>query len=167
MATVRMVLSPEDALFLASAFPQYTKINGTNMPVSGLAFDATNSEACHWQFPILSYGSGNITATIYWYADTASANGVVFECQLRAVTANTDSQDIETDAYATATNASDTHLGTTGQRLHNFDVVVSNLDSVANLDLCTLRLARLPANASDTLTGDTIVVAVVLSYSDT
>jgi hypothetical protein len=166
MATVRTFLAPEGALPLASAFPQYTKINGTNMPVSGLAYDTTTAETMHWQFPILSYGSGNITATVYWYADTATSGGVVFESAIRAVTANTDTQDIETDAYATATNATQTHLGTTGQRLHSFDIVVSNLDAVANLDLVTFRLGRLPANASDTMTGDAIVVAVVLSYSD-
>jgi hypothetical protein len=167
MATVRREFAPEEALFLASAFPQYTKINGTNMPVSGLAYDATTSELAHWQFVIMSYGSGNITATIYWYADTASTNAVVWECALRAITANTDTQDVETDAYATATNATDTHLGTTGQRLHSQDVVISNLDSVANLDFCTVRVARLPANAGDTMAGDAILTALVLSYSDT
>lgn len=166
MGTVRMVLPPEEALFLASTFPQYLKINGTNMPVSGLAYDGTTSELAYWQFPILSYGSGNITATVYWYADTATSGGVVWECAIRALTADTDTQDIETDAFATATNATDTHLGTTGQRLHIQDVVISNLDSVANLDLVTLRLARLPANAADTMTGDAICVAVVLAYSD-
>ena len=42
-----------------------------------------------------------------------------------------------------------------------------SLDSVANLDLVTFRLSRLTANASDTMTGDAIVTAVILSYSDT
>lgn len=167
MATVRMVLAPEDALFLATAFPQYSKINGTNMPVSGLAFDGTTSELCHWQFPILSYGSGNLTLTVLWYADTATSGGVVWEGTIRALTPDADTQDIETDAYATATNVADTHLGTTGQRLHTCAITISNLDSVANLDLVTVRLARLPANASDTMTGDAIMVAGILSYSDT
>lgn len=166
MSTIRREFAPEGALMLASAFPQYAKPNGTNMPVSGLAFDGTNSELCHWQFVILSYGSGNLTATVYWYADTATSGGVVWECALRALTPDSDTQDIETDAYATATNVADTHLGTTGQRLHQAQVTISNLDSVAALDLCTLRLARLPANASDTMTGDAIVSSLVLSYSD-
>jgi hypothetical protein len=166
VATVRMAIAPEDALFLGAAFPQYTKINGTNMPVSGLAFDATTSELAHWQFPILSYGSGNLTLTIYWYADTASSGGVVWEATIRAVTPDADTQDVETDAYATATNVADTHLGTVGQRLHTCAVTISNLDALANLDLVTLRVARLPANASDTMTGDAILAAGILSYSD-
>lgn len=167
MATVRREFAPEEALFLGSAFPQYVKVNGTNMPVSGLAYDATTSEAAHWQFVIMSYGSGNLTATVYWYADTASSGGVVWECALRALTPDSDTQDIETDAYAAATTVADTHLGTVGQRLHQAQVTISNLDSVASLDLCTVRLARLPANASDTMAGDAVVVALVLSYSDT
>lgn len=167
MATIRQWLAPEEALFLASAFPQYDKINGTNMPVSGLKYDTTTSETAHWRIPMIAYGSGNLTLTVYWYADTASSGGVVFEAAISALTANADTQDIETDAYATATNASDTHLGTTGQRLHNFDITISNLDSVAANDLVSIKLTRLPANASDTMTGDCIVVGCILAYSDT
>lgn len=167
MATVRMFLDPANAYGLATAFPNFTKINGTNLPVAGLAYDASTQENGFWQFPILSYGSGNITATVYWYADTASSGGVVWGGSIRAVTPDSDTQDVETDALATETNVADTHLGTTGQRLHQAPITISNLDSVASLDLVTLRLSRLTANGSDTMTGDAIVVAVVLSYSDT
>ncbi len=167
MATVRMFLAPEDALYLGTAFPQYTKFNGTNMPVSGLAYDGgTFTENAHWQFPIIGYGSGNIVCTIWWYADTSSTGGVVWQAALRALTPDTDTQDIETDAYATAQQITDTHLGTTGQRLHTCALTITNLDSVANLDLCTLRITRLPTDAADTLAGDAIMVAAILSYSD-
>lgn len=167
MATVRLPLDPMMAQGLATSMPAYAKVNGTNMPVYGLAYDATNQENAYWQFPILAYGSGNITATVYWYADTASSGGVVWGGSLRALTPDADTQDIETDAFATETTATDTHLGTTGQRLHQAPITVSNLDSVAALDLCTFRLSRLTANGSDTMTGDAIVVSVILSYSDT
>lgn len=167
MATVRMFLSPASAVGLASAFPQYVKVNGTNLPVEGLAYDTTTQENGFWQFPILSYGSGNITATVLWYADTASSGGVVWGGSIRAVTPDTDSQDVETDALATETTVADTHLGTTGQRVHTCAITVSNLDSVAALDLVTFRLSRVTANGSDTMTGDAIVLAVILSYSDT
>lgn len=167
MATVRVPLDPKMADGLATNFPAYTKVNGTNLPVWGLAYDTTTQENAFWQFPIINYGSGNITATVYWYADTASSGGVVFGGSIRAVTPNTDSQDIETDALATETTVADTHLGTTGQRLHSCDITVSNLDSVANLDFVTFRLSRLTANGSDTMAGDAVVVSVILSYSDT
>lgn len=167
MATVKQVFVPGDAL-LPSSNPGAPVVNqGTNFPVDGLAFDASTQESAFFPFSAQSYGSGNITVTVEWYADTASSGGVVFGASLAAITPNTDSQDIETKAFATENTNSDTHLGTTGQRLHSMDITVSNLDSVAAGDSCVLRLRRAPADASDTMTGDAIVTRVILSYSDT
>lgn len=167
MAIVRQVLEPGEALLPASnpAAPVLTP--GTNFPVGGLAFDATTQETAYFRFSALSYGSGNLTLTVEWYADTASANGITFGASLAAITPNTDTQDIETKAFSTENTASDTHLGTTGQRLHSFDITVSNLDSLAALDDVTLRLRRVPADAGDTMTGDCIVTRVTVAYSDT
>jgi hypothetical protein len=167
MATVTVPLSPEEAQYLASAFPAYVKTNGTNFPVSGLAFDAAADEAAFWKFKAANYGSGNLTVDIYWYADTASTNDVIFDCQIAAITPNTDTQDVETDGLATANSVTDTHLGTTGQRLHQATITVSNLDSLAANDMVWLRLNRDANNASDTMAGDCIVVLVTISYSDT
>jgi len=167
MATVTHTLLPEEAQYLASAFPAFTKVNGTNFPVSGLAFDATSDEAAFWKFVASNYGSGNLTVSIFWYADTASSGDVIFDVQISAITPNSDSQDIETDALATANSVTDSHIGTTGQRLHQADVTVSNLDSLAAGDLVHLRLNRDANNGSDTMTGDAIVVAVTVAYSDT
>lgn len=166
MATVRQVLLPDAAQFAASAFPGLNRVYGTNFPVLSLAYDATTSELAYWRISPLNYGSGNLTATVEWYADTASSGGVVWEAAIAAITPNADTQDVETKAFATATNVADTHLGTTGQRLHSADVAISNLDSLAAGDALWLRIARLPANASDTMTGDALLIAVILSYSD-
>jgi hypothetical protein len=84
---------PEEAQFLATAFPAYVKNNGSNFPVSGLAFDAASDEAAFWKFVATSYGSGNLTVRIYWYADTASSGDVIWDVSISAITANTDSQD--------------------------------------------------------------------------
>lgn len=167
MATVYQQLMPEEASFLASAFPQFIKNNGTNYPVTGLAFDAASDEAAFWKFRATNYGSGNLTVDIEWYADTASSGDVIFDVQIAAITPNTDTQDIETDGLATVQSVTDTHLGTTGQRLHRATVTVTNLDSLAADDLVTLRLNRDANNASDTMTGDCIVTNVTVSYSDT
>jgi hypothetical protein len=167
MATVRHVFEAGDAEFPASNGPAPVLTQGTNFPVSGLAFDATTQETCYFKFPAISYGSGNVTVTVDWYADTASANGIVFGASIACITQNTDTQDIETDAFATENTNSDTHLGTTGQRLHTFDITVSNLDSITAGDAVYLRLRRVPADGSDTMTGDAIVTRVTVSYSDT
>lgn len=169
MATVRHQFLPEEAQFLATNFPQYVKNNGTNFPVSGLSYDATTDEAAFFKCVADNYGSGNLTLDIYWYADTASSANVVWEAQLSAITADTDTQDIETDGLATLNFVQDTHLGTTGQRVHKASITISNLDSIASGDVVHLRLAR-DANgtsATDDMAGDAIVILIELSYSDT
>lgn len=169
MATVYQYLVPEMGRPQTSAFPQFKIANGTNAPIAGLYFDATTSESIFFQWKARNFGASatTVTVTIEWYADTASANAVVWSCQMFAITLNTDTQDMETKAFATATNVTDTHLGTTGQRGHTIDCVMTNLDSVTDGDFCMLRLSRLPADGADTMTGDAIVVGVEISYSDT
>jgi hypothetical protein len=169
MATVRIQLDPGSAQFKTTAFPAMVLNQGTNFPVLGLAFDATTDEAAFFFFRADNYGSGSLTLEIDWYADTASTANVVWEAQLACITTDTDTQDIETKAFAALNFVQDTHLGTTGQRLHRAVITISNLDSIAAGDWCVLRLAR-DANstsATDDMAGDAIVVGAELSYSDT
>lgn len=167
MATVYLEFLPESAMFLATAFPAYKRNLGTNFPVPALAYDASTDEAAFWHFNAINYGSGNLTLDIYWYADTASTGDVIWDANISAITANTDTQDIETDSLATVNSVTDSHLGTTGQRLHTCAITISNLDSLAARDHVTLRINRDANNASDTMTGDAFLVSAVLSYSDT
>lgn len=168
MATIRMQLAPEEALFKATGFPQYKIIQGTAFPVGGLFFDASAVETAFWRFILQSYGSGNITCNIYWYADTASTGGVAWRAYLAAITPDTDSQDVETDALASANQGNDTHLGTTGQRIHKAEITISNLDSAAGGDLVFLAIDRYATDATnDTMTGDAAIVGIELTYSDT
>lgn len=167
MATVYVPLDIGSALFPTSNPGAPVLTQGTNFPVDGIAFDATTQETCFWKFKARSYGSGNLTLTLVWYADTASANGIVFGGAIAVITPDTDTQDVETKAFATETTNSDTHLGTTGQRLHTMTITLSNLDSLAANDEVWLRLRRVPADGSDTMTGDAIVVDAEISYSDT
>lgn len=166
MATVKRELHPEEAQFRAGSFPQYQRIVGSFFPLSVLSFDASTSEGATWKLAALNYGSGNLTLTVYWYADTATSGGVVWQTSIAAVTANTDTGDVQTKALASVNTAADTHLGTTGQRLHSVDVTITNLDSLAANDVVWLMLERLPGDASDTMTGDAHFVMGVLAYSD-
>lgn len=166
MSTVTQQFDPASAQFLSSSFPALVK-NGTNFPVLGLAFDASSAEAAFFAFRAVSYGSGNVTVTVDWYADTASSGDVVWGAQLAAITPDTDTQDMETKALATANTVTDSHLGTTGQRLHRASITVSNLDSIAANDDVWLRLYRDAANGSDTMAADAIVADIAVSYSDT
>lgn len=167
MATIYQIFDPFSAATLASAYATPVKVNGTNYPVTGAAFDAAADESAFFKFRAVRYGSGNLTVDIDWYADTASSGDVVFGAAIAAITPNTDTQDIETDALATENTVTDSHIGTTGQREHRATITVSNLDSLAADDFVTLRIRRIGSSGSDTLTGDAIVTLVGVSYSDT
>lgn len=168
MATVYLELSPEESQFLASSFPQYVKNNGTNFPVSGLAYDGAADEAAFWSFIATNYGSGDLTLEIFWYADSTTSGDVIWDAQIAAITPNSDTQDVETDSLATVQSVTDSHLGTTAQRLHSCSITISNLDSLASGDQVWLRLNRDANNASDTLNSvDAIVTKLRLSWSDT
>lgn len=170
MGTIRLHFDPDVAMFRsATAFPQFVKAEGSSAPVTGLAYDATAEEAAFFRFRTINYGSGAITVNVGWYADSASSGGVTWGVSLGAITANTDTQDVEADGFATEVTFSDTHLGTTGQRAHDVIGSISgaSLDSLAADDWVVLKLARKPSDGGDTMTGDAIVTQLDLSYSDT
>ncbi len=167
MGTVYQGLSPEAARYLSSTFPMYKNIAGSNFPSTGLFYDASADEAAFWKLVATNYGSGNLTVDLWWYADTASSGDTVWGCALAAITANADTQDVETDGLATENTATDSHLGTTGQRLHLITVTVSNLDSLAADDMVWLRIRRIGSSGSDTMSADAALVYARVSYSDT
>jgi hypothetical protein len=166
MATIRQHFEADDFEFRSTAFPQRVKVDGTSIPQVGLAFDASTVESAYRRTRAINYGSGNLTFTIGWYADTATAGDVVWGVSIAAVTPNADTQDVETKALATANTFTDGHLGTTGQRGHDAIVPVSNLDSLAADDWLNVRVYRDASNAADTMSGDAILTMVDLAYSD-
>lgn len=167
MATVYQQFDPAAAMFRSTAFPAIVQANGTNYPVRGLAFDAATEEAAFVTFRAVLYGSGNLTVWFDWYADTASTGDCIWGAAIAAITPTADTQDIETDALATAATTTTTHAGTTGQRLHRTTVTVSALDSLAANDYVTVRFYRDADAAGDTMAGDAVVVGLTVSYSDT
>ena len=167
MATIKHTLLPEEAQFIATVHPAYVKTNGSAFPVSGLAFDAATDEFAFWKFIAQNYGSGNLTVNVLWYADTATSGDVIFDAAIAVITPDTDSQDVETKTFATLNTVTDTQLGTTAQRVQRATITISNLDSLAADDAVWFRLSRDANAAGDTMTGDAIVVAVEVTYSDT
>lgn len=167
MATASQTLEPEAAEFLSTTFPQLVR-NGTNIPVSALAFDGAGSldEAAFWKIDLAQFGSGNFTLDFYWYADSGTSGDVKWEAAFAAITADTDTQDVETKSLATAQTVVDSHLGTTAQRLHKCSITLSNTDSVAQADAGFLRVRRLGSDAADTLNSiDALLERVVVSFT--
>lgn len=169
MATVKHQFKPGEAIPLATAFPQYIKEDGNSFPVEGLSYDATTDEAAFWNFKASNYGSGNLTLVIRWKSATATSGDVVWEAQIAAVTPDTDAAALLVKALATLNYVADTQLGTTAGREQTCTITISNLDSLAADDEVWLRLARDAngTNATDNMTGDAIVTALEIQYSDT
>lgn len=167
MATVTQTFTPFDAIPASSNYATLDVVGGSNFPVAALDFDAATEETVFFVFQAINYGSGNLTLSVQWYSDSSSSGDVIFGAALAAITPNTDSQDIETKSFATAQTATDSHLGTTGQRLHTVDITISNLDSLAAGDWCVLKFYRDADDGSDTMSGDASVVGLKLAYSDT
>lgn len=167
MATVTQVFEARNGEPRSTAFAPLVKANGTEIPVTGLAFDAAADLAVFFRLRAARYGSGNVTVAIDWYADTATTGDVVWGAQLAAITADADTQDIETDSLATAATVTDSHLGTTGQRLHRASITITSLDSLAADDDVAIRVFRDADNAADTMAGNAIATRVTVSYSDT
>jgi hypothetical protein len=149
-------------------YAQFKSVSGTNFPVESLAFDAALDEAVFFTFPAVDYqATGNLTARLRWYADTASTGVVTWEAALAAITPDIDTQDIETKAFATAQTFDDTHLGTGAQRLHECTITISNLDSLIAEDWCVLRIRRLGSTSgTDTMAGDALLTEIGVDYSD-
>lgn len=167
MATIYHEFNPQDGVPPTSSYPSFDVIAGTNFPVPCLEFDAAADESVFFLFRATSYGSGNLTLSIDWYADTGSSGDVIWGAQLACITQNSDTQDIETKAFGSANTATDTHLGTTNQRLHTVDITISNTDSITAGDWCVLKIYRDADAAGDTMSGDASLVKALLSYSDT
>jgi anaerobic selenocysteine-containing dehydrogenase len=149
---------------------QHTVVDGTNFPVESMAYDGgSTNESAYVKFMASNYGSGNVTVDVVWYTNSAQTSGnVVWGAALAAITPDTDSQDVETKAFATANTVQDSHLGTTAQRVHRASITVSNLDSIAANDYVCLWLYRNASDTSnDTLAADANVLMVEVTYSDT
>jgi hypothetical protein len=156
---------PGAAEFLATLGAQYLKQNGTSFPVSVLAYDAAIDEEAYWKLSGMFYGSGNLTVTIYWLADTATSGDVVWEGALAAYTPDTDSSNLLTKALDTPQTVTDTQLGTTARRLQTAILTLSNTDGLASGDGAWMRIRRLGSNGSDTMTGDAWLERVEVTYS--
>lgn len=167
-----LLLTPQAAYFSLDSTnnppPNLVVNDSTNFPVIGLAFNGATDEFAYWRFRANDYTSGNLTLTIAWYADSTTSGDVIWGARIAAITPNTDTQDVETDTLATASTVTDSHLGTTAQRLHTADITISNLDSLAADDDVVLELYRDANAAGDTLNNvDAIVVWCNLFYADT
>lgn len=154
----------QDADLRNAAFPQLVKANGSAIPVMGYSFDAAAIETIFFRFRASDYTSGDVAVDLDWYADTATSNAVVWGAQLAAITTNSDSQNVETDALPTVITTT-TNVPTNAQAVARTTITLTGagLDSLATGDHCVLAVSRQATNGSDTATGDAILLYVSIA----
>jgi hypothetical protein len=128
------------------------------------AFDAAQTEQLMWAFACpANYASGP-ELHVQWKAGATSGN-VRWEGRLAAYTPGTDSTGFDAKAFAAANNTTTAAGATTAQRIVETVITLTNADSLAANDTLIVYLARLGADAADTMTGDALAVAVTFQYT--
>lgn len=166
MATVTKELDILAAQLHSTSIPELVKVDGTNFPVWGYAFDAATDEQISFRFLANNYGSGSLTALVDWYSRSGSTTGNAVLGAAIACVSPGDAQSMETDGIATETTATSAVNGT-AKGPQRATITISNLDSIAANDSVELRIRRLGSNGSDTMAGDAIIFGVTIQYSDT
>lgn len=133
-----------------------------------LAFDGgSTDEVCtfHLRMPE-NYASAPVL-NVQWFGTSGTTSGnVVWGCDILAVTGNTDSGAIDSETFGTANTQQDAHLGTTGDRLHDVAITLSNTDSLAADDYVILKFYRDASDTvNDTYAADANVAALSLEYT--
>lgn len=148
---------------LAAFTPQMNEPTTTNFatldtrnvhPV--LEFDATTQESGVFSstMPRNYTAAASVNVIVCWAADTATSGAVVWGISVERLDAST--LDIDSDSFATAVNsASTTAPGTSGQVVYTSITLTSaQADAVAAGEMFRLKIARVVADAGDTMAGD-------------
>lgn len=124
-----------------------------------LDFDDTTSESIFWigYLPQGSDVSSGLKVVIHWTATSATSGDVTWEVAFDSMK----NVDIDSDSYDTAVSAHSTTNGTSGI-VNTTEISITTIDNIASGTPYKFRVARLPANASDTMVGDAELIAVEL-----
>jgi hypothetical protein len=131
--------------------------------VSTLDFDATTQEFAQFQIAMpKSWDEGTVTFGTIWYHPVTSTNfGVVWSL---AGTALSDTNALET-AFGTAVTVADTG-GTTNTVYDSPESAAVTIGNTpAENDFVVFQVARVPANASDTMAVDARLLGIRLYYN--
>jgi len=131
-----------------------------------LVFDDTAEAAAtspEYAMPA-SFAGGTLKATVFGFAATNAADGVVFDVFVEAKTPDTDTLDLETaTSWDSANSSGDWDLsGTTAGDPTDIEVTLTNKDSVAAGDLVRFGIRRDTDHANDDASGDFYILAIVI-----
>jgi len=128
-----------------------------------LDFDPTTAENAEGNIAMPSdWDGGTITATFYWTATGTSTNSVVWKCEGRSYG---DSETLD-QAWGTLQQVTDAHTATALQAQISAATPAITLGGTpAASELVLFRVGRLPADGSDTLAVDAMLIGVMIGYT--
>jgi hypothetical protein len=130
-----------------------------------LNFDPTTQEFAEGNLAMPSdWDGGTVTAAFYWTATGTSTNSVVWALEGRSY------GDLETldQAFGTAQQVSDAHTATALQvQVSAATPSITLSGTPAASELVLFRVKRVPADASDTLAVDAMLIGVMITYTRT
>lgn len=160
MAT-RASLMPYSAEPYSTAFAALGLSDTTRQrPV--LLFDASTDENIQWTFIAPQGLTGTLTAVLTYIMASATTGNVIMAVSVEAVT-DGDTLDLDAaDSFDTANTSAATAVPGTAGHIDQLSITLTNADSIAAGDYVRVRVTRDADNASDTATGDLLLLAVEL-----
>lgn len=159
-------LLPQGAVLDDNSPPALTVVESTGTGTSRryvADFDPSTDEIIYWSFVVpTDMITGSWIADVFWFTnDTTASETAYWETQL-SCTSEGDADSMAEDIGATVNTGNEDINTTEANRLISTTITMSNTDSVASNDFCTLRFARDANNASDDLTSDARLLEVRL-----
>ena len=150
------VFLPQDNEPPASAYAQLDTRNSMLL----LAFDASTQEGAVFRGVMPShYAGGGLTLDLFWMAASATSGDVKWDAAYEEN--DTNNNDLDSDAFGTASTATTTTNGTSG-KVTKSTITIShaNCGSPAAGDPFRLRVRRIAADGGDTMTGDAQLLSI-------
>jgi hypothetical protein len=166
---------PSGVIWVPAAGIQPANVNGAAQNINleatntqryyTLDFDTTTQEFGHFVIAMPSdWDGGTITATFWWTATGISTNSVVWALEGRSYG---DSETID-QAYGTAQQIADAHTATARQAQVSGSTPAITLGGTpAASEMVLFRVKRVPADGSDTLAVDALLIGVVITFTRT
>jgi len=128
--------------------------------IQGLRFDQTTQEFAQFQlvFP-RNWNNGTVTVIFYWTAQGSPSGTVQWGISGGAYS----NGDALTTAFGTAQTVTDTFLGNDQIHITDATAAITLAGTPADGDFIGFQISRNPA--SDTMTGDAILLAIVLTLT--
>ena len=172
MANILVPLRPALAVFKDVDFPKHRIENGASggFSVELLEFTDGVTQRAYWLFRNSQLASATVSTlkvSFDWYAENATSGNVVWEAALAAYTPETDSADFLTiTTWDKTQTVTDGHLGTTSKRVMRATTAeMATFSGILAGDLTIVRLSRLGADASDTMSNAAMLVFAQMTYA--